>query len=328
MGSVGTPMIGRTHLLPDQRRAAVCTPNAKTPITWFDIVSCVAGNEVFDTMPGELTPYLGLDEALTGYAHASQGVLRDNFVGLYLLGSLAIGDFDLTSDVDFMIVTKNELSDDELGRMQSCHTALISRDTRWVKHLEYSFFSLQKLFELSSPYGADGLRNASEARQLWYFCNGSSTVERSDHDNTLVTRWTLRNKSRAVLGPEPATFAPDVSANALRQEIQKSMLGWEKLILDDASPFDNRFHQVFMVLNNCRALQDLHEGKITSKLEGVAWAKQSIDRRWYSLIDYCWRERQDTGIHVSQPADPEAFQQTLALIAYTARLAEKYQLPD
>jgi streptomycin 3"-adenylyltransferase len=285
-------------------------------------------HELIDTTPGELTPFLGLDEVLTDYALISQDVLNGNFVGLYLLGSLAIGDFDLTSDVDFMIVTKTELSDDELSRVQSCHTELLSWGTRWVKHLEYSFFSMQKLCEMSSPYGENGLRNESEARQLWYFDNGSSTVERSDHDNTLVTRWTLRNKSRAALGPEPTTFAPEVTADELRQEIQTSMLGWEKLILHDASQLHNRFHQVFLVLNNCRALQDLHEGRITSKIQGVAWAKQHIDPRWHSLIDYCWRERQDTGIHVSQPADPAAWQQTLAFIEYTTRLAEKYLLPN
>jgi hypothetical protein len=30
---------------------------------------------------------------------------------------------------------------------------------------------------------------------------------------------------------------------------------------------------------------------------------------------------------VSQPADPRAFQRTVAFIAYTTRLAEEYQLP-
>lgn len=131
-----------------------------------------------------------------------------------------------------------------------------------------------------------------------------------------------------MLGPEPSTFAPAVSPDELRREIQQSMIGWERRAIDDASEFDNRFHQVFMVLNNCRALQDLHEGKITSKLDGVAWAKQHLDSRWFSLIDFCWRERQDTGIHVSQPADPEAFRQTLAFIEYTTRLAEKFRLPN
>lgn len=282
--------------------------------------------EVVDATGGDLTPYLGLDEVLLDYAHTSRDILGDNFVGLYLLGSLAVGDFDLTSDVDFMIVTNDELSDPELQRVQACHTELISRDTRWVKHLEYSLFSVRKLSELSSPYGANGARNASEDRQLWYFDNGASTMERSDHDNTLVTRWTLRSKSRPVLGPEPATFAPDIPADELRREIKRSMIGWEKLIGRDASPFDNRFHQVFLVLNNCRALQDLHEGRITSKRDGVVWAKAHIDPRWHALIDYCWRERQDTSIHVSQPADPEAFKETLAFIEYTTRLAEAVQV--
>jgi len=281
------------------------------------------GMEVVDATAGDLTPYLGLDEVLIGWAHTTLDTLSNNFVGLYLLGSLAIGDFDLTSDVDFMIVTNEELSDHELQLVQASHTELISHDTRWVKHLEYSLFSLRKLSELSSPYRPDGLRNATADRQLWYFDNGASTMERSDHDNTRVTRWTLRNKSRAVLGAEPATFAPDIPADDLRREIQSSMIGWEKLIGHDASPFDNRFHQVFLVLNNCRALQDLHEGRITSKREGVAWAKVHVDPRWHPLIDYCWQERQDTGIHISQPADPDAFQQTLAFVEYTTRLAER-----
>ena len=70
----------------------------------------------------KLTPYRGLDEVLIDYAHTSRAVLGDNFVGLYLLGSLAIGDFDLTSDVDFVIITNTELSSAEAvlrhGRLQ------------------------------------------------------------------------------------------------------------------------------------------------------------------------------------------------------------------
>jgi predicted nucleotidyltransferase len=78
----------------------------------------------------KLTPYRGLDEILIDYAHTSRAVLGDNFVGLYLLGSLAIGDFDLTSDVDFMIVTNSELSRDQVELVQPAHTKLIARDSR------------------------------------------------------------------------------------------------------------------------------------------------------------------------------------------------------
>ncbi|MCA2219220.1 nucleotidyltransferase domain-containing protein [Jidongwangia harbinensis] len=278
--------------------------------------------------PGVLTPYQRLDDVLVGYAGTVREVLADNFVGLYLLGSLAIGDFDLTSDVDFMVVTGNELSDDELHRLRPAHREFTGRDTRWVKHFEYSLFSLRKLGAKSSPYRDDGSRNESADRLLWYFDNGARTPVFSDHDNSLVSRWTLRHRSRPVLGPEPATFAPEVTANELRREIRSSMLGWERLVIDDASPFDNRFHQVFLVLNNCRTLQGLHHGRITSKKEGVHWAKRHLDPEWHTFIEHCWQERQDTGINVRQPADPEAFRRTIAFMRYTARLAEAYRVPS
>ena len=49
-------------------------------------------------------------------------------------------------------------------------------------------------------------------------------MERSDHDNTLVTCWTLRYASPSVLGPEPQSFAPDVTTHELRYEIRNSTL--------------------------------------------------------------------------------------------------------
>jgi len=285
-------------------------------------------DRAIDTNPGRVTPYLRLDEVLADHADALQTILGSNLVGVYPVGSLAIGDFDLTSDVDFVVVTVRESSVQEVDRAQSAHTELLRRDTRWVKHLEYSFFALPQLHRPSSPYVDGGRRNPPDGRLLWYVGNGSPTIERSDHDNTLVTRWTLRYASRPVLGPEPAAFAPEVTARELRDEIRNSLLGWEQLVLSEPEQFDNRFHQVFLVLNNCRALQDLHEGRITSKLDGVRWAERHVDASWHALIDYCWRERQDTGIHISQPADPDAYRQTLAFMSYGARVAESYRPPN
>jgi len=264
---------------------------------------------------------------LDGYAQVLRQALPGNFVGLYLSGSLATGDFDLTSDVDLIVVSDRELDAESVERVQAAHSACISQDTRWVKHLEYSFFPLESLRTKSSPYLENGTRNPDNTRELWYFNNGSATIERSDHDNTLVTRWTLRNRSKVVLGTEPQDFAPEVTPNELRREIKNSMLGWGQLLREDVAPVNNRFYQSFLVLNNCRVLQDLHEGKITSKREGVDWAKQHLGPEWHSLIDFCWQERQDTGINVSQPSDPEVFKQTLAFMEHTTRLAEQYQLP-
>jgi predicted nucleotidyltransferase len=66
-----------------------------------------------------------LDEVLVGYAHTLRDVLAVEFVGLYPLGSLAIGDFDLSSDVDFVVVVADEVNDEEVELVQAAYTDLI-----------------------------------------------------------------------------------------------------------------------------------------------------------------------------------------------------------
>ena len=148
-------------------------------------------NPSIGTRPGKLTPYLRLDALLAEHALALQRACPRNFVGMYLIGSLAVGDFDATSDVDFMVVTNDDLSSNELVAVGTAHSDYLARDDRWPTHLEYSFFPMAKLRTLSSPFGETS-RSPLADRLLWYF-NGSHP-ERSDHDNTLVNRWTLRGR--------------------------------------------------------------------------------------------------------------------------------------
>jgi hypothetical protein len=103
--------------------------------------------------------------------------------------------------------------------------------------------------------------------------------------------------------------------------------GWDRGKCElSSSPHYNRFHQSFFVLNYCRALQGLHEGRITSKHEGVTWAKGHLDPKWFALIDFCWQERCDPDIHVSQQADPEVFQKVIEFSDYATRLGEQHNL--
>jgi predicted nucleotidyltransferase len=60
------------------------------------------------------TPYPELNRVLGELVDSVQEVLSANFVGAYLQGSFAVGDFDLHSDVDFIIVTEEELSEKEV----------------------------------------------------------------------------------------------------------------------------------------------------------------------------------------------------------------------
>jgi hypothetical protein len=262
-----------------------------------------------------ITKYPELDGVLNRHAERLQEALGDFLVGVYLQGSLAIGDFDLTSDIDFVVVINGELSESQVQQVQSVHDQTYGEDNRWAKHLEYSFFPKDMINKPSSPFALD-VRISDKNRELWYFDNGSRAIERSDHDNSLVVRWTLREKGVAVIGPEISTFVDQVPANALRAEIRDLIVGWGNELLADPEPYRNRFYQAFLVLNYCRMLQDLNEGRVTSKLEGTEWAKLKLDPKWNPLIEYCWNDRQDPNIHISQPAVPEIFDEALAFVKY------------
>jgi predicted nucleotidyltransferase len=57
-----------------------------------------------------------------------------------LQGSFAVGDFDLHSDVDFIIVIEEELSPSEVHGLQEAHERIYRLDIPWAQHLEGSYF--------------------------------------------------------------------------------------------------------------------------------------------------------------------------------------------
>jgi len=86
-------------------------------------------------------------------------------------------------------------------------------------------------------------------------------------------------------------------------------------ILDDPAHWSNRFYQGFIVLSYCRMLHDLHTGRPGTKRQGAEWAKQHLDPAWRPLIDGAWATRPDPARQVREPADPQAYQSTLQLVA-------------
>src|SRR5437879_7788234 len=103
------------------------------------------------------TPYPELNSVLRDLVDSVQAVLSTSFVGAYLQGSFAVGDFDLHSDLDFVIVTAEELSDNQVDALQVMHERIYCLESQWAQHLEGSYF----------PKGV--LRDLAECgKKLWY----------------------------------------------------------------------------------------------------------------------------------------------------------------
>lgn len=259
------------------------------------------------------TPYPDLNQVLQALVGNLQGVLQDNLVGVYLQGSFAVGDFDLHSDVDWIIVIENEISDQTVAALQEMHAQLYELESHWAQHLEGSYFP-KDLFQDLTPSDQD----------LWFLDNGANQLKPSDHCNTLVTRWTVLQHGIPLVGPPPDTLLDPISTEALKQEIYEDLIQWGQQILDDQDRYNNRFYQGFITLSYCRMLHSLDEGMVGSKRAGAAWAKTNLDPKYHALIDRAWDTRADLATSVRTPADPTDFALTIEFLRYTMEKSKEY----
>jgi hypothetical protein len=259
------------------------------------------------------TPYPELNSVLDDLVTSVQAALDDVFVGAYLQGSFAVGDFDRHSDVDFVIAVRDELSTDQVMPLQAIHARVHGLRSDWARHLEGSYFP------------ATVLRDYRQcARPLWYLDHGSQSLVRSEHCNTLVVRWTVREHAIRLAGPHPATLVDPIPLDALRQEIAETIRGWGAQILEQPERYRNRFYQGFIVLSYCRMLHDLVVGRPGSKRAGAAWAQATLDPAWFGLIDRAWGGRPNPAGAVREAPDAVDFESTLQFVSYIIRESEQY----
>ena len=260
------------------------------------------------------TPYPELNKVLQNLVESVQVILGLNFFGAYLQGSFAVGDFDIHSDVDFIMVTQTDPSDDQIQVLQVMHERIYNLDTRWAQHLEGSYFPKEVL----RCYTGLG-------EKLWYLDNGSRSLIKADHCNTIVSRWVLRENGITLSGPPSGSLVDQIPVELLRKEIMKTIVEWGQKVIDDPEQFNNRFYQTFIVLNYCRMLHDLYMGSISSKRVGAQWAKINLDSSWHGLIDRSWSGRPYPEISSREPADPKDFENTLKFVQYIINKTRQYE---
>ena len=249
-----------------------------------------------------------LRELVTGV----QTILGDTFIAAYLQGSFAVGDWDIHSDVDFLIAIAHDVPEGDLPALQALHARIYHLGSPWAHHLEGSYFPRELL-----------RRGDATKTPLLYLDNGSQALVRSAHDNTLVVRWVVREYGITLAGPAPRSLIDPVPADALRQEVSATMRTWATDLFANRYRIDNRWAQPFAVLSYCRMLHTLRTGRIGSKPAGAQWARGALESRWAGLMQRAWEDRPHPSLKVRQPAEPTDVEQTLAFIRYALTLSSQ-----
>ena len=256
------------------------------------------------------TPYPELNAVLATFLEKVQSVLLENFVGFYLTGSFALGDFDPHSDVDFMVVTHSELTETQQVALQTMHGQIYDLEidwsaTPWAKHLEGSYIS-KTLLERPDPLETE----------LFYLDNGARVLIWSPHCNTRVMRWTLREYGIALAGPDPKTLVQAIIPDEFRQEATEVMQKWKVYLDTKPDALENGWLQPYAVISFCRLLYTLETGTVISKPGAVRWGQEVLDPRWTGLIKRAWLERPDPSLKWHQKSNPQDARETLEFVKY------------
>jgi predicted nucleotidyltransferase len=230
----------------------------------------------------DVTPYKEIDGVLETLLSKIKIALREKLVGFYLYGSLAAGDFDyLSSDIDFVAVTANELDDEVIAKLRQIHEEIYNQPGRWNKELEGAYISVEAL-----------RRYDPNSQQP--FVNGDETLRLTKlGPDWIINRHILREKGLALYGPPASNFIDPIAKEEIIHAVKDELrLSW-KPTLSNQEKMKTRLYQAFSILTMCRALYALKWGEVVSKIQAARWAKKTLEPKWARLIDWALIHRHD-----------------------------------
>lgn len=203
-------------------------------------------------------------------------ILRDNLTGVYLHGSLAMGCFNpQRSDIDLLVVTRRGMTVETKWRI----AGLLLHCSNDPRPIEISLLSESNLQPWRHPtpfdfhFGEDWRKGLEEqmADGRWRTWNDEPRTDADLAAHITITR----HRGICLYGEPIADVFPDVPhEDYIDSIVSDYWWGLERI---------ERF-PVYFVLNACRILACLREGRVCSKDEGGAWALRTLPEAFHPLV--------------------------------------------
>ncbi|MGI8588430.1 MAG: aminoglycoside adenylyltransferase domain-containing protein [Chloroflexia bacterium] len=248
------------------------------------------------------TAYPDVNAVLHELLVSVQAILGPHFLGMYLYGSLALGDFTPhRSDIDFAVVTDTELPDELVAALYAMHERLSATISPWGAELEGSYI----------PQAA--LRRYDRTQARYPSIKRGERLRVDSHDSAAVIQLhLLREHGIALAGPVIHEWIDPVAPDDLRRAVVEMVGGWLVPKRGDSVVLRHEGYRGYIVLTICRMLYTLEFGTIVSKPEAARWAQGALGERWAPLIERAVAEDVD---------------ETLELIEYTLDRVQTYEMP-
>lgn len=210
----------------------------------------------------------------------SQLALGDDFVGMLLLGSLALGDFDpLRSDVDFLVVTHAQPNPAQFEHLRALHARLRTSALPFASNYEGVYIPLANL-----------RRYRPEDAHAWLGSDGHFAWETQGSD-WILQRHVARERGVIVSGPHPHDLIDAVPAEERLRACAALLQEWWAPKLADPRDLRDAEYQAYAILTMCRARYTLATAEIAGKPLAARWMTERGDARTAAAISAAlqWR---------------------------------------
>lgn len=216
------------------------------------------------------------------YVNGLQDIfLNEQLVGVYVYGSIALGAFHLgTSDVDFVTVTRETVSEFEKLQIGDLHKKL--SESKLGGRMDGMYIPLADL----------GKQN-QEMPQYVYCADGKVNV--GHWDVNAVTWWTLKNRGITVTGEEASELLFEAPWSKVVETMKYNV---EQYWSEKASkPYLFLIEEWVesAVVTMGRILYTLEHKTIVSKDEGLQYMMESSSGKWMPLLQEVERIRHNQG---------------------------------
>ncbi len=226
-------------------------------------------------VPPPSTPYPDVNEVLNLLLVEVQKVLEDQFIGMYLYGSLSSGDFHPeASDIDFLVVTKELLPEATVTALEAMHGRIWETGLKWAEKLEGSY--------IPQSY----LRRYEKSDMAYPTVNEHKFYVAPHGSDWIIQRHIIREQGVALAGPDPKSLIEPVSPDDIRHAVRGILQEWWFPMLDDPSWLRNHGaeYHAYAILTMCRSLHALEHGTIVSKPIAAKWVQEELGGRWQQVI--------------------------------------------
>jgi predicted nucleotidyltransferase len=259
------------------------------------------------------TPYPEVNKILDVLLTAVQEILGEQFVGMYLYGSLAYGGFDQDSDVDFVVVTQAELPESLFSRLQAMHAHIATLDSWCATQLEGTYIPQHALLKYDPVRALYLHMDRGPEERLHLMQIDDPLLSRAWWGSWVLLRAALWEKGLRLAGRDIQALVTPVSPEDLRQATMAILEGWAAPLLEQPDEMAHSGYQSYIVLTLCRMLYTLEFGAIASKPVAAHWAQEQLCEPCNSLIKHAWIGRHNPEVK----AQPEDIDGTLAFIRFT-----------